>query len=138
MTQEWNVFSDLFNQFVNIYLVDGNSFTTVKAKYDAGRINSINETFQEFKSFQPSFLGVQNIGVHPMQHVSVNPMMYYGSPGEPMKYNTTRDSTILQKKLLMLKLKKIVFESTLIIMGKINFLKLIILDNIIWVHKHIQ
>ena len=32
-----------------------------------------------------------------MQHVSVNPMMYYGSPSEPMNYNTTRDNTIPQQ-----------------------------------------
>ena len=75
--------SDLFNQFINVYVVDGNNYTTVKAKNNAGRINF--QTFQELKTFQPSIVQ-QNIGVHPMQHVSVNPMMYYGSPGEPIKF----------------------------------------------------
>ena len=80
--------SDLFNQFINVYVVDGNSFTKVKAKNNAGRINF--QTFHELKSFQPSTVQ-QNIGIHPMQHVSVNPMMYYGSPGEPMNYNGNID-----------------------------------------------
>ena len=32
--------SDLFNEFVNVYVVDGSSFTTMKGKNDAGRIPS--------------------------------------------------------------------------------------------------
>ena len=94
--------SDLFNQFINVYVVNGNNFTTIKAKNDDGRINLINETFQELKSFQPPFQGAninQNIGIHPMQHVSnnFNPTMYYGSPGEPMNYSQMTNNTIPHK-----------------------------------------
>ena len=71
------------NKSVNVYVVDGSSFTTIKAKNDAGRINF--QTFKELKSFQPRFQGAninQNIGIHPMQHVSVNPTIHYDSSGE--------------------------------------------------------
>ena len=80
--------SDLFNQFINVYLVDGNSFTAVKAKNNAGRINFQTAGYN-LKTLQP-FTVQQNIGG--MQHVY--PMMYYGSPREPMKYNGTIDNTI--------------------------------------------
>ena len=60
LTQEYDpnvrYISDLFNEFVNVYVVDGSSLTTVKAKNDVGRIHLINETFQELKSFKPHFL----------------------------------------------------------------------------------
>ena len=43
--------SDLFNQFINVYVVDGNNFTTVKAKNNAGRINF--QTGYNLKNSQP-------------------------------------------------------------------------------------
>ena len=74
--------SNLFNEFVNVYQVDGNNFTTVKAKNNAGRI----VTVQDLKSFQPST--VQNIVFQPMM----------GSPGEPMKYNVDNKTLVKTEK----------------------------------------
>ena len=84
--------SHLFNEFVNVYVVNGSSFTTIKAKHHTGRITLINETFKELKGFHPPFQGAninQNIGIHPMQDVynNFNPTLHYGSPGESMNYS---------------------------------------------------
>ena len=49
------------------------------------------------------------MGVHPIQHVSVNPMMmmmYRNSPGENMNYNQTVTNNIIPQKLSHVKKEK--------------------------------
>ena len=87
--------SNLFNDFVNVYIVDGSSFNIVKAKNNNGRIHFINDSIQHLKQFQPS-VGTMQMnqynGLNPMQQTqhrsnNFNPKMHYGYKVEPMNYS---------------------------------------------------
>ena len=92
--------SDLFNEFVIVYIVDRSTFNTVKANNETGRIHFLNEPNQNLKQFHPN-VG----GIHMNQYGWYNPMnksqhslivitynvLWFNS--KPSKYNVTIANT---------------------------------------------